>query len=787
MRITVNGGNGDDQFYIDDTRAPITVNGDEGNDFFQIGQLYRSRRTPQLAGVAVDDVFATIDTTQGWLSNGVSFPMTINGGIGDDNFIVFHNLDVLNLNGDDGNDTFIVQAFALAGSQEDHRALTDLSGGAGADKIQYAVDAPVNIDGGDGFDTVIVIGTEFNDDFVITPTGVFGAGLIVNFVNIEKLVVDGGAGDDRFFVLGTGAGFTTEIDGGLGSDFVSVLGPTPGNGVISNDLLGHSGIITHDVESTDTSSSYNGLPVVGISANVADNDTPGVVIILNPAGEQIVQSSTCTVNMTSCTYTTADGTENYFDVVLTRPPDALTTTVSSITTTSGSKDVTVTSGGFSSVQVGMTVTGTGVPSGTLVTAINGNTLTMSNAATASGTVSLTFGNSTTVTVSPPEGLVLLTTGLTPTSAESGGTPLEKIQNETQVVSLVNDSQGTFQLTLPGIGTAAAVSWDAPAGGPGSVKEAIDNLLSSHGGGTVTVSQTGTTYAITFDGGAAAQRNFDPMTATLSGQSPNAAISVTTSVDGGFSQATAIGLTFTPTNWYVPQRVYYAVDYHAETIAPDLAFNNAVSVSGAGSTIVGNVASAVTVEQDAAHPENDYAVLVSQQASFQNDLPSAALPEGLRGEHLKITSGDPEAEGQVRDDPRQLRGRPQRDRRFLAHLRRHHGQRCRGVRHCDPDGAQHAARRRQRRRRRPRRRQLPHRAARDAVPDERRPVQRHRRHRHDRPVHAEARVTVGGRAAVARRVRGRPLLRCRAPLPFGSRSTRSRHRRSSCSRPQAERP
>ena len=113
--------------------------------------------------------------------------MTINGGVGNDHFIVFHNLDTLSLFGDAGNDTFLVQAFALAGSQEDHRALTDLSGGGGADLIQYAVNAPVNIDGGDGFDTVIVIGTEFNDDFVITDDGVFGAGLHVSFVNIESL------------------------------------------------------------------------------------------------------------------------------------------------------------------------------------------------------------------------------------------------------------------------------------------------------------------------------------------------------------------------------------------------------------------------------------------------------------------------------------------------------------------------------------------------------------------------------------------------------------------------
>src|SRR6185437_8033293 len=269
-----------------------------------------------------EDVFATIDTTQGWLSNRISKPMTINGGIGDDNFIVFHNLDTLDLNGDDGNDTFLVQAFALVGSQEDHRQLTDLSGGAGADLIQYAVNAPVNIDGGDGFDTVVVIGTEFNDDFVITSNGVFGAGLNVHFVNIESLVVDGGAGDDRFFVQGTSPNWTTEIDGGLGSDAIFVNGPTPANGVISNDLLGHSGIVTHAVESlgncpgtcTPDDGAYSGIDVVGISANVADNDSPGVVVTPTGGSSQVVEGN-------GTTFSTGDSTEDSYGVVLTRPPD----------------------------------------------------------------------------------------------------------------------------------------------------------------------------------------------------------------------------------------------------------------------------------------------------------------------------------------------------------------------------------------------------------------------------------------------------------------------------------
>ena len=204
--------------------------------------------------------------------------MTINGGIGDDNFIVFHNLDTLDLFGDAGNDTFLVQAFALAGSQEDHRALTDVSGGGGADLIQYAVNAPVNIDGGDGFDTVRIVGTEFADDFVITDTGVYGAGLNVTYVNIEKLTVDGAEGDDRYFVLSTDPNVVTEIDGGLGND-TFFTGGSPSNApiyVTSNDPRGYSGITLNSIENTGTN--YDGVPIDGISANVADNNEAFIVV-----------------------------------------------------------------------------------------------------------------------------------------------------------------------------------------------------------------------------------------------------------------------------------------------------------------------------------------------------------------------------------------------------------------------------------------------------------------------------------------------------------------------------
>ena len=140
-------------------------------------------------------------------------------------------------------------------------------------------------------------------------------------MNIEALTVDGGAGDDRFFVQSTGPTFTTEIDGGLGSDFISVEGPTPVNGVISNDLLGHSGIITHSVESSD--GSYSGINVVGVSANVADDDTPGIVVTESNGGSLVVQSSDGTYNF-------ANHTQDNFAVVLTRPPGTNTQVVVNI-------------------------------------------------------------------------------------------------------------------------------------------------------------------------------------------------------------------------------------------------------------------------------------------------------------------------------------------------------------------------------------------------------------------------------------------------------------------------
>src|SRR5262249_3841593 len=265
-------------------------------DTFQVGQLVKADRSQ--FGVM------TVETTRGFLSNGISHPTTINGGVGDDTFVVFRNKAVLQLNGNAGDDTFVVRAFALKGSTEPDQDTTDISAGEGRDPVLYAANAPVNIDGGDGFDTVTVIGTEFNDNFVLTANGVFGAGLNVNFAGVESLTVDGAEGNDHFYIMGTNPALATTIVGNLGSDSFDIGGdPVP---VVSNDLRGHDGLLTHTIGTGDATrdTSFDGVSIPGLSVHVADNDEPAVV--LTPTG--------------GVTRVGEGGGFDSYTVVLTRPP-----------------------------------------------------------------------------------------------------------------------------------------------------------------------------------------------------------------------------------------------------------------------------------------------------------------------------------------------------------------------------------------------------------------------------------------------------------------------------------
>ncbi|MDQ1682007.1 MAG: large repetitive protein, partial [Frankiaceae bacterium] len=219
--LTVEGLGGNDLFAVDDNSAITTLDGGLGNDTFQIGQLY-----------GVDN--GGVHTTRGWLSAGNSQPLLAEGGSGDDSFVVYSNHAALGLEGDDGNDTFTVRALALA--QNNGQPLLV----PGSNQVQYVVNAPVSIDGGNGLDTAVALGTEFADHIVVTDSEVDGAGLAVAYAGVEGLEIDGLESDDTFDVISTAPAVSTHVIGGLGSDTMNVAAGVNG-AVVSNGVEGTAG------------------------------------------------------------------------------------------------------------------------------------------------------------------------------------------------------------------------------------------------------------------------------------------------------------------------------------------------------------------------------------------------------------------------------------------------------------------------------------------------------------------------------------------------------------------
>src|SRR4051795_12724856 len=119
------------------------------------------------------------------------------------------------------------------------------------------MNAPVSVDGGDGFDKLVVLGTEFADHIVITDKAIYGAGLNVRYVNVEVVEVDGLEGDDQFFVQSTAFGVAYRVIGGLGSDAINVTGDVSTD-IVTRELEGASGAVDHLVRSAGDPQ-YDGL------------------------------------------------------------------------------------------------------------------------------------------------------------------------------------------------------------------------------------------------------------------------------------------------------------------------------------------------------------------------------------------------------------------------------------------------------------------------------------------------------------------------------------------------
>ncbi|HCE72074.1 MAG TPA: type I secretion protein, partial [Ruegeria sp.] len=296
-RLTVYGLEGDDMFAVDGNSTITTLDAGAGADRFQIGQFHGVLDANNPEGAAFhlnaapgDEPAEIIRTTRGYITAGPSQSLVAKGGDGGDTFTVYSNKAEIRLEGDAGNDIFVVRAFALA--DENFDPILDqysvegrniINTGTGEDQVTYNLNAPVSIDGGAGYDKVIVLGTEFGDAFVIREDGVFGGGLNVNFENIEVLEVDGLEGDDDFFVLSTPIGVAVRIVGNLGSDVINIASDVTEQ-ISSAGLEGQSSVINHDVLSDGR---YEGLSIEGVEMTVAgDGSGPVSIRELDENGDE---------------------------------------------------------------------------------------------------------------------------------------------------------------------------------------------------------------------------------------------------------------------------------------------------------------------------------------------------------------------------------------------------------------------------------------------------------------------------------------------------------------------
>jgi hypothetical protein len=174
----------------------------------------------------------------------------------------------------------------------------DIRAGGGEDEVSYNVNAPVSVDGGAGFDKLIVLGTEFADDFAITRKAIYGAGLNVRYTTIEVVEIDGLEGDDEFFVVSTAFGVAYRVIGGLGSDTINVAGDVVED-IVTRELEGVSGTIDHRVISDLPGFDdpfYDGLSVDGLDYNLATPDIGQVIIgDEGPEGTSIREGGSATV------------------------------------------------------------------------------------------------------------------------------------------------------------------------------------------------------------------------------------------------------------------------------------------------------------------------------------------------------------------------------------------------------------------------------------------------------------------------------------------------------------
>ncbi|MFZ1411071.1 MAG: hypothetical protein WAS07_06420, partial [Micropruina sp.] len=289
--LVATGGTGNDEFTVYSNQAELRLEGDDGSDLFVVRAFALAAVCDTSTDADSDCDYA--DLTIARAANGL-YPRDVNGngfctsGEGGYTGVTRNDND---LDGDcdlaDANrtptwtdDIIPLDANGVAtpriGAGFSTGRPLDIRTGGGDDEVQYNVNAPVSVEGGTGIDKLVVLGTEFADDIVITAAGIYGAGLNVRYSTVEIIEVDGLEGDDEFFVQSTAFGVAYRVIGGLGSDTINVTGDIVED-IVVRELEGISGYVNHLVTS-DSDVGYDGLPTDGVETNVVRGEV-GLVVI----------------------------------------------------------------------------------------------------------------------------------------------------------------------------------------------------------------------------------------------------------------------------------------------------------------------------------------------------------------------------------------------------------------------------------------------------------------------------------------------------------------------------
>ncbi len=285
--MAVNGQGGNDTFYVESLLIPTTLQGNDANvvtatrgttTYYvgwqganQPGSLAGIDALLTVVGTTGTDVLALKDESD---PNKRSFSLTstevVTDSLGAGGRIAYDGaIDNLDLFAGPGDNSYVVKGTGAAVQTEIH---TDNSDNAFV--VNAPITAPLAIDGGAsifGGQTLTVNGTSGDEQFVVGPTVITGAGAPIYYTNVQGLTVNGQGGNNSFTLNGDTV--PTTLLGGAGNDTFVVNGtsqPTTIDGGDGNDtftlngtgapltVTGHQGNDTFQVNANNASTTLNG-------------------------------------------------------------------------------------------------------------------------------------------------------------------------------------------------------------------------------------------------------------------------------------------------------------------------------------------------------------------------------------------------------------------------------------------------------------------------------------------------------------------------------------------------